>query len=88
MCACVCVCVCVCVCAVFTELFTTLWAQLFVWLRPMFKWLLHKVSGKCELLRITYEEQPGAKQTKRIGQFAVELVFSVVVIIVMPNSSG
>ncbi|PVD35075.1 hypothetical protein C0Q70_06356 [Pomacea canaliculata] len=34
----------------------------------MWKWLLHKVSGKCELLRITYEEQPGVKQTKRIEE--------------------
>lgn len=53
---------------VWTELLSTLWTHLLIALRPMWKWLLHKVSGKCELLRITYEEQPGVKQTKRIGR--------------------
>ncbi|XP_076446796.1 ELMO domain-containing protein 1-like [Babylonia areolata] len=51
---------------VFTEYLATLWTQFLVFARPMLKWLLHKVSGKCELLRITYEEQPGTTQTKRI----------------------
>ncbi|KAF6022642.1 ELMOD1 [Bugula neritina] len=32
---------------------------------PMFKWILHKVKGQCELLRIQYEEQPGYSRTQR-----------------------
>ncbi|KAK7097334.1 ELMO domain-containing protein 1-like isoform X2 [Littorina saxatilis] len=51
---------------VFSELIASLWTQLLVLLRPMLKWILRKVTGKCQLLRITYEEQPGSKQTKRI----------------------
>ena len=55
--------------SVLSEILTTLWTQLLVFLRPMLKWMLRKVTGKCELLRITYEDpQSGAKQTKRIGK--------------------
>jgi len=35
----------------------------------MWKWVLRKWSGQCELLRITYENQKGAKRTKYIGKF-------------------
>ncbi|BFZ14495.1 hypothetical protein BsWGS_17534 [Bradybaena similaris] len=38
----------------------------FVLLRPMLKWLLRKVTGKCELLRVTYEEGDYVERTKRI----------------------
>ncbi|XP_005095322.1 ELMO domain-containing protein 2 isoform X2 [Aplysia californica] len=43
------------------------WTKLyFVLLRPMLKWLLRHVTGKCELLRITYEESDRVSRTKRI----------------------
>jgi len=32
-------------------------------LHSMWKWIIHKVTGRCELLRIQYEEQPGAYRT-------------------------
>jgi len=35
-------------------------------LRPMLKWVLRSVTGKCELLRITYEEVDKAKRAQRI----------------------
>jgi len=41
----------------------------------MFKWILHKVKGQCELLRIQYEEQPGYSRTQRTGQLVVGIVF-------------
>jgi len=43
------------------------WIRLyFTVLRPMLKWFIRNVTGKCELLRITYEEQDKAKRAKRI----------------------
>lgn len=41
-------------------------AFFFCVLRPMWKWVLRKWSGQCELLRITCENQKGAKRTKYI----------------------
>ncbi|XP_022326725.1 ELMO domain-containing protein 2-like [Crassostrea virginica] len=43
------------------------WTTLFfslIW--PMWKWILRRATGKCELLRITYEEPKGAKRSLRI----------------------
>ncbi|XP_067663128.1 ELMO domain-containing protein 2-like [Haliotis asinina] len=48
------------------EIWTSLWCQLYLLARPMIKWILRKVTGKCELLRITYDEDPGAGRTKKI----------------------
>ncbi|XP_046344469.1 ELMO domain-containing protein 2-like [Haliotis rufescens] len=48
------------------ELWTSLWCHLYFLARPMIKWILRKVTGKCELLRITYGESAGAGRTKRI----------------------
>lgn len=43
------------------------WTTLFFYLiRPMWKWVLRRATGKCELLRITYEERKGAKRTLKI----------------------
>ena len=45
------------------------WTTLFfslIW--PMWKWILRRATGKCELLRITYEEPKGAKRSLRIGK--------------------
>ncbi|XP_064638000.1 ELMO domain-containing protein 2-like [Lineus longissimus] len=43
------------------------WHCLFFFLvRPMFKWVVRKVSGRCELLRITYNEPVGASRTHNI----------------------
>ena len=42
-------------------------AFFFCVVRPMWKWILRKWTGQCELLRITYENPKGAKRTKAIG---------------------
>lgn len=50
-----------------SDWFQNAWSALFFFLiRPMWKWVLRRVTGKCELLRITYEERKGAKRTLRI----------------------
>ncbi|KAK3579958.1 hypothetical protein CHS0354_033476 [Potamilus streckersoni] len=49
-----------------TELFGSVWARLFFLLRPMLKWVLNRVTGKCELLRITYQYSQGAERTHNI----------------------
>ncbi|XP_050417714.1 ELMO domain-containing protein 2 [Patella vulgata] len=50
-----------------SELWSNLWSSIFFSiLRPMLKWILRRVTGKCELLRITYEENHGSQRTKRI----------------------
>ncbi|ESO93809.1 hypothetical protein LOTGIDRAFT_209335 [Lottia gigantea] len=50
-----------------SELWANLWSSIFFTLfRPMLKWILRLVTGKCELLRITYEENAGSQRTKRI----------------------
>ena len=36
-------------------------------LHSMWKWIIHKVTGRCELLRIQYEEQPGSYRTVKTG---------------------
>lgn len=41
-------------------------ATLYIYLRPMFKWIIRRVTGKCELLRITYQYPQGASRTKYI----------------------
>ncbi|KAH9505686.1 ELMO domain-containing protein 2 [Bulinus truncatus] len=38
----------------------------FILLRPLFKWLLRKITGQCELLRITNEESDSAVKIKKI----------------------
>ncbi|XP_070553832.1 ELMO domain-containing protein 2-like [Ptychodera flava] len=38
----------------------------FTFLRGMIKWLLHKITGACELQRICRKYEPGAKRTKKI----------------------
>ena len=49
----------------------TLWASLvatlYIYLRPMIKWIIRRVTGKCELLRITYQYPNGAARTKYVG---------------------
>ncbi|KAH3835163.1 ELMO domain-containing protein 2-like [Dreissena polymorpha] len=48
------------------ELWTGLLACLYSNLRPMFKWALRWATGKCELLRLSYQHSPGALRTKSI----------------------
>ncbi|XP_013380634.1 ELMO domain-containing protein 2 isoform X1 [Lingula anatina] len=51
----------------FSVLCNRVWyAVYFTLLHPMLKWLLRKVTGKCELLRISYGEQVGAPRTRAI----------------------
>ena len=40
---------------------------LYYFLRPMIKWFLKKVTGKCELLRITLQYPLGAERTLCVG---------------------
>lgn len=40
----------------------------------MWKWIVHKVTGRCELLRILYDEQPGALRTLKTGECCHTLV--------------
>ncbi|XP_060581413.1 ELMO domain-containing protein 2-like [Ruditapes philippinarum] len=47
-------------------LWASLVATLYVYLRPMFKWIIRRVTGKCELLRITYQYPKGAARTKYV----------------------
>lgn len=52
----------------FSDWLQNAWTTLFFYLiRPMWKWVLRRATGKCELLRITYEERKGAKRTLKIG---------------------
>ena len=57
----------------------TLWARwlapwivclrpLYIFLRPMIKWFIKKVTGKCELLRLTLQYPFGAERTLGIGK--------------------
>lgn len=54
----------------FIQMLQSLWASLvatlYVYLRPMFKWIIRRVTGKCELLRITYQYPNGAARTKYV----------------------
>ena len=46
-----------------------LWNLFFLnYLRPMYKWVLRKVTGKCELLRITSGQSRGADRAEMIGE--------------------
>lgn len=47
-------------------LWGSLLATIYFYLRPMFKWILRRVTGKCELLRIIYQYPPGTQQTKYV----------------------
>lgn len=47
-------------------LWTHLLAAVYVYLRPMFKWIIRRITGKCELLRIAYQYPTGAARTKYI----------------------
>lgn len=50
-----------------TEWVSNAWTALYFFLvRPMWKWVLRKYTGKCELLRISYQYGDGAKRTKSI----------------------
>jgi hypothetical protein len=50
-----------------SDWFQNAWTTLFFSIiRPMWKWILRRATGKCELLRISYEERQGAKRTLRI----------------------
>ncbi|XP_060083462.1 ELMO domain-containing protein 2-like [Ylistrum balloti] len=50
-----------------TEWLGNAWTALYFYLvRPMWKWVLRKYTGQCELLRISYQYDEGAKRTKRI----------------------
>lgn len=51
------------------ELWASVLATLYVYLRPMLKWLIRRVTGKCELLRVTYQYPAGALRTKGIGEY-------------------
>jgi hypothetical protein len=42
----------------------------------MFKWVVRKVSGRCELLRITYNEPVGASRTCKIGMISKDYSLS------------
>ncbi|XP_045203580.2 ELMO domain-containing protein 2-like [Mercenaria mercenaria] len=47
-------------------LWASLVATLYIYLRPMFKWIIRRVTGKCELLRIVYQYPNGAARTKYV----------------------
>lgn len=50
-----------------TEWLGNAWTALYFFLiRPMWKWVLRKYTGRCELLRISYEYDAGAQRTKSI----------------------
>ncbi|OWF37266.1 ELMO domain-containing protein 2-like [Mizuhopecten yessoensis] len=50
-----------------TEWLGNAWTALYFFLvRPMWKWVLRKYTGRCELLRICYQYDEGAKRTKSI----------------------
>ncbi|CAL1537967.1 unnamed protein product [Lymnaea stagnalis] len=43
------------------------WSKVyFILLRPVLKWIIRQITGKCELLRITYEDVDQISKTKRI----------------------
>ncbi|KAK6976618.1 ELMO domain-containing protein 2 [Biomphalaria glabrata] len=47
--------------------FNEWWTKLyFVFLRPLFKWVLRNITGQCELLRITNEESDTAVKVQKI----------------------
>ncbi|KAL4230242.1 ELMO domain-containing protein 1 [Mactra antiquata] len=50
----------------FPAIWASLLASLYIYLRPMFKWIIRRVTGKCELLRISYQYPNGAARTKYI----------------------
>lgn len=47
-------------------LWTGLLVTLYAFFRPVIKWVIHRVTGKCELLRITYQYPSGATRTRNI----------------------
>ncbi|XP_033743760.1 ELMO domain-containing protein 2-like [Pecten maximus] len=50
-----------------TEWLGNAWTALYFFLvRPMWKWVLRKYTGRCELLRLSYQYDEGAKRTKSI----------------------
>ncbi|XP_064608499.1 ELMO domain-containing protein 2-like [Liolophura sinensis] len=50
-----------------SELWANVWTSLYLTVfRPMIKWLTHKITGKCELLRLIYLFPTGAERTKHI----------------------
>ena len=54
-----------------------MWQQLWryvvlTFMRPVFKWFLHKVTGKCELQRILSSNECGARRALKIGMYVVK----------------
>ena len=56
------------------------WRFLFLtYVRPVFKWILRMVTGKCELQRILASTERGAKRTLSIGKsacFGLQIVYT------------
>ena len=44
------------------------YAFYFSFLHHMYKWVIHRLTGKCELLRIIYSVAPQAAITCRVGE--------------------
>lgn len=40
-------------------------------LRPMFKWIIRKSTGKCELLRITFTQSQKYERSSKIGEYYI-----------------
>ncbi|RXG58132.1 ELMO domain-containing protein 1 [Armadillidium vulgare] len=48
------------------SLLNTFWTTLYIWLRPLVKWVLRRTTRLCELQRICYGEEKGALRTLQI----------------------